>query len=313
MLPKIKTGVRSLRLHCGVSRIPFTSNEINHRAENPWGLTNFIINFGPDGSSRAACGTIAAAYEKEAMNGKKEYGIHGNSGKTPSRVGSFRDFRAFPCIPYSFFLLLDFSSFTVFLTLGAIGFLFLLVSFFFGDVLDAGDNHLGSGHDAGHHGPGFFDLRNAGLFLTALGGLGALAQLRGYGAAASAVVGLLGGAGLAGIVFFYARFLFRQQASSLVSNFDLVGRLGEVIISIPEGGAGQVRCLIGESMVEKIARTRDGSALGSGAPILIEEVTGESVIVSRWPASEDARRLPVSNASGEPGDSAERSAKEELG
>jgi hypothetical protein len=236
-----------------------------------------------------------------------------NTRKETDMSNPFRASGFIAFVPYFLFVSLDFSPLSVFLLLGAIGFLFLLVSFFFGDVLDAGDDHLGSGHDTGHHGPGLFDLRNAGLFLTALGGLGALAQLRGYGAAVSAVVGLLGGVLLAGIVFFYARFLFRQQASSMVSNFDLVGRLGEVIISIPEGGAGQVRCLIGGSMVEKIARTRDGRALVSGAPILIEEVTGESVIVSRWPASEDARSLPVSNASSEPGDSAERSAKEELG
>lgn len=250
------------------------------------------------------------------MKLKKEHTIgviERNTRKETEMFDPFRKFRLFPWFQCSLFLLLDFSPLSVFLALGAIGFLFLLASFFFGDVLDAGDNHLGSGHDIGHHGPGLFDLRNAGLFLTALGGLSALAQLRGYGAAVSAVVGLLGGVLLAGIVFFYARFLFRQQASSLISSSDLVGRLGEVIISIPEGGAGQVRCLIGESMVEKIARTRDGRALVSGAPILIEEVTGESVIVSKWPASEDTRSLPVANASGEPGNSAERSAKEELG
>jgi hypothetical protein len=94
--------------------------------------------------------------------------------------------------------------------------------------------------------------------------------------------GLAGGITLAGVVYYFGRLLYSQQSSSLISSTELVGRKAEVIVSIPAGGSGQVRCLVGESMIEKIAHTRDGSAIPQHAMVLIDEVLGESVIVRTW-------------------------------
>jgi hypothetical protein len=46
---------------------------------------------------------------------------------------------------------------------------------------------------------------------------------------------------------------------------------------------GQVRCLISESIVDKLARSHDGQAIAFGAAVKIDEIMGEAVIVS--PAS----------------------------
>jgi hypothetical protein len=43
---------------------------------------------------------------------------------------------------------------------------------------------------------------------------------------------------------------------------------------------GQVRCLVGESIVDKIARSKDGNAIALNSVVKIEEIVGESVIVS---------------------------------
>ena len=172
------------------------------------------------------------------------------------------------------------SAISVFLGIAAIGFLFLLVSLIFGGIFDHLDFGHGFDHDLGHGGPGFFSTRVLSVFITAFGGFGAIGIYQGYGIFASSFLGFSGGVVLASVIYFFARFLFAQQASSATSAADLVGRTAEVTVGIPVGGVGQVRCLVGESMVEKIARSRDGAAVPHHALVKIEEIIGESAIVS---------------------------------
>ena len=177
-------------------------------------------------------------------------------------------------------LLSQISAVSVFLGIAAIGFLFLLVSLVFGELFDHFDFGHGLDHDLPHGGPGFFSTRVLSVFITAFGGFGAIGVYSGYGILASSFFGFAGGIVLASVIFFFARFLFAQQASSATSEADLVGRTAEVTVSIPGGGVGQVRCLVGESMMDKIARTRDGSAIPYPSLVKIEEIIGDSAIVS---------------------------------
>ena len=62
---------------------------------------------------------------------------------------------------------------------------------------------------------------------------------------------------------------------------DLVGQTARVVVSIPAGGIGQIRCRVGEELVDKIARTRDGESVPENVSVLIDEVLGETVIVKR--------------------------------
>jgi hypothetical protein len=152
------------------------------------------------------------------------------------------------------------SSLSVFIAVCAMGFLFLLFSFLFGEFFEEFSADHGADHDLGD-GPGVFSLRTLSIFITGLGGLGAIASLRGAGAAVSASVGLAGGVALAGAVYGFARYLYRQQSSSHVTAEELINRRAEVTVAIPAGGLGQVRCLVGETIAEKIARSRDGDAI----------------------------------------------------
>ena len=79
----------------------------------------------------------------------------------------------------------------------------------------------------------------------------------------------------------FARFLFGQQASSDVGSHDLVGQIARVVVAIPAGGVGQIRCRLGEELVDKIARTRSGDSIGENASVQVEEVLGETVIVKK--------------------------------
>jgi membrane protein implicated in regulation of membrane protease activity len=79
----------------------------------------------------------------------------------------------------------------------------------------------------------------------------------------------------------FARFLFGQQASSDVGAHDLVGQIARVVVAIPAGGVGQIRCRVGEELVDKIARTRSGESIGENASVEVEEVLGETVIVKK--------------------------------
>jgi hypothetical protein len=169
------------------------------------------------------------------------------------------------------------SAFSVFLAIAGAGFLFLMVSLVFGEIFD----HFGDGFDADldHGGPGFFSARVMAVFITAFGGFGAVATYYGLSPIPSSGVGALGGLLFGGAIYMFARFLYGQQASSDVKSSDMVGAIGRVIIAIPAGGVGQIRVRLGEELVDKIARTRDGVAIPDNMSVEVEEVLGETVIV----------------------------------
>jgi hypothetical protein len=172
------------------------------------------------------------------------------------------------------------SALGVFLAIASLGFLFLVISLVFGEIFEHFEFAHDIGHDIGHGGPGFFSIRGIAVFITAFGGVGAIGTYLGYGVFPSSGFGFISGIVLATLVYFFARFLYGQQASSTTTSAELVGRSAQVSVGIPANGVGQVRCLVGETMVDKIARSRDGNAIAHNAVVKIEEIVGESVIVT---------------------------------
>ncbi|MET0650015.1 MAG: hypothetical protein ABW208_25685 [Pyrinomonadaceae bacterium] len=176
------------------------------------------------------------------------------------------------------------SALTIFIAIAAVGLVFLVVSLLFGELLS--DFGFGADGGGGPDGHGFIDTRSVAVFVTAFGGFGAIGVGSGLGVVPSALLGLASGLVLGGAVALFARFLLGQQSSSSVSGGQLVGRTAQVTVTIPAGGVGQISCRIGEERVEKIARSRGGVELKHGALVLIEEFTGDSVIVSPGAGSE---------------------------
>lgn len=173
----------------------------------------------------------------------------------------------------------QFTAFTIFLAIAALGFLFLLVALVFGEIFDFFDHDLDIGMD--HGGPGVLSSRVIAVFITAFGGFGAIAVNNGLSTGAASAVGVGSGAVFGGIIYGFLRFLYGQQATSELRATDLVGQSGRVVVAIPAGGMGQVRCRIGEELIDKVAQSRDGTAIPENAPVHIEEVLGETVIVRK--------------------------------
>jgi len=177
------------------------------------------------------------------------------------------------------------SAFAVFLGIASIGFLILVVSFASGELFEHGDL---AGHDADFHGDvhggagvSILSSRILSVFVTAFGGFGAIGIHLGYSTEVSTALGLGGGLVFGTVIYLFASFLFSQQASSDVRVCDLAGATGHVSVTIPKAGLGQVRCTLGESVVEKIARSQDGGEIPVNTLVKIEAVVGETVVVRR--------------------------------
>lgn len=169
------------------------------------------------------------------------------------------------------------SPFLVFLAISAVGFLFLAISLLFGELFD----HLGVDHDLDTGGPGFLSARIMSVFITAFGGLGALSTHYGLSPIPASLVGAGSGFAFAGVIYAFARFLYGQQATSQVQSSDLVGQIARVVVSIPAGGVGQIRCRVGEELVDKIAQSLDGTAIPEHASVIVDAIVGETVIVKK--------------------------------
>lgn len=171
------------------------------------------------------------------------------------------------------------SAFTVFLAIATVGFLLLLVSLVFGEIFDHFE--AGFADDLSHGGPGLFSTRILSVFVTAFGGFGAVGTYYGLSTVTASGLGFVSGTGFALVIFAFARFLYGQQASSEVRTTDLIGQSARVVVGIPAEGVGQVRCRVGEELVDKIAREAEGRAVAENAIVRIEEVLGDTVVVRK--------------------------------
>jgi membrane protein implicated in regulation of membrane protease activity len=170
--------------------------------------------------------------------------------------------------------------------IAAIGFLFLLLMLFLGEMFGAdhevGAHDISGGHLEADHGggPSIFSARIMASFVTSFGVGGVVGRYYHLTHPASSGIGILSGVVLSSIVYQFARFLYSQQASSEVRMSSLVGRFGEVSISIPAGGIGQVALTVGGERSEHMARTADGSPLSRGAEVVIIGLRGDGVVVA---------------------------------
>jgi membrane protein implicated in regulation of membrane protease activity len=176
-------------------------------------------------------------------------------------------------------LLVETSLFITFLAIAAFGFVFLIGSSILGDLFEHGD----FGHEADGHGggPSLLSSRILSVFVTAFGSFGAIGIHLGYGVGVSTTMGFGGGVLFAGVIYLFASFLYSQQASSHVRIGDLVGNIAQVSVAIPRGGVGQVRCTLGDTVVEKIARAAIDEEIPVNALVKIDNIVGEVVLVSR--------------------------------
>jgi membrane protein implicated in regulation of membrane protease activity len=174
----------------------------------------------------------------------------------------------------------ELTAFAVFLVIGGVGFIFLVISLVFGELFEHFEG-ADFDHDIDHGGPGFFSVRGMAVFVTAFGATGALGIRYGLSPLAASAAGFGGGVVFAYAIYLFARFLYGQQATSEIHTQELVGQSARVVVAIPAGGVGQVRCRVGEEIFDKVARAQGDEAIPENATVRVEEVLGEIVIVRR--------------------------------
>ena len=146
----------------------------------------------------------------------------------------------------------------IYAAIAAVGFLFLLVMLFVGELF-GGDHDVG-GHDV-HVGPATAIRRSEHLqrrgswrrfsppsASAASSPATTTSRIRRPPASASSA-----GVVMAGLVYQFAKLLYSQQASSELQMTRLVGRTAEVSVAIPAGGVGQISLSVGGERTEHIA------------------------------------------------------------
>lgn len=174
----------------------------------------------------------------------------------------------------------ELSPLVVFLVITGIGFIFLLVSLVVGDLFDSFG--VDSAVDGGADGHALLDSRVISVFVAAFGGFGAIGIQMGLGIVPSSLLGLAGGLVFGGLISLFGRFLYKQQSSSSVGMAQMIGRTAQVIVSITPGSVGQVSCRVGEERIERLARAKDNQEIKAGSMVRVDEIAGDSVIVSPY-------------------------------
>lgn len=171
---------------------------------------------------------------------------------------------------------------TVFIIIAMVGFVFLLISALFGHDTDH-DFHLEAAHEVsfGEH-PSPFSTRVISLFMVAFGAAGAIAHIYGMGITGASLVGL--GAGL--IVAFSGykliELFMQQQSTSVVTEEQLVGTVGQVSVAIPADGVGQISVEVNEKRMYPMARAAAaGTTFPEGVQVKIVRSSGSTVYVDK--------------------------------
>jgi membrane protein implicated in regulation of membrane protease activity len=175
----------------------------------------------------------------------------------------------------------------IYATIAFVGFVFLLVMLFVGELF--GHDHDLGGHDGGiEHGdgdvgggPSVFSSRIMAAFVTAFGVGGVVARYYNLSHPASSGVGIATGAVMAGLVYQFAKILYSQQASSELHMSRLVGHSAEVTVAIPADGVGQISLSVAGERTEHVARSKDGRAVTRGTQVVVTALGGDSVVVER--------------------------------
>ena len=173
---------------------------------------------------------------------------------------------------------------------GGVLLLLQLVAGAAGDASDAGGHGAPAAHDGdGSHakdGLNLLSVRALSAALAFFGLAGALALTRGAGTPiALAAGGAAGGAAAAGVAAL-TRQLLRFESDGAPRLTNAVGAVATVYIPVPaaRAGVGKVQLTLQGRVVECAAVTADDWPLATGAPVLVIDVDGETLVVAADPA-----------------------------
>ncbi|NDI35122.1 NfeD family protein [Chengkuizengella sediminis] len=84
------------------------------------------------------------------------------------------------------------------------------------------------------------------------------------------------------VYFLYVKPMKNTENSISHSIQDYVGKIGEVTITIPKNGYGEVLIKIGASQINEIAASYDGEVIKEGTKIVVIEVKDSTLYVSNF-------------------------------
>lgn len=161
------------------------------------------------------------------------------------------------------------------------GLLFGFVSLFFGDLL--GDAFDGVVEAVSPDGLDFLHPMTVVGGITLFGGIGLM--LTKYSSLGSVEAGIASGAGallFSILIFFlYVKPMKKSEASMGYSMKELVGKVGEVTVPIPENGYGEVLIKIGVQQAYHIAASYDNAPIDRDTSVVVIEEREGTVYVTR--------------------------------
>ena len=141
---------------------------------------------------------------------------------------------------------------------------------------------LFGGHDVddGDHAEArLFSLRSLLVAATFFGIGGKLAGSVGASPAAILVTAILCGVLAALLTCLLVRFIYRQQASSLLKDRDFIGATGVVHVAIETGGIGEVVVELKGQRKYLPARSADGQAIAVKTPVeIVDNISGYLIV-----------------------------------
>ncbi len=191
----------------------------------------------------------------------------------------------------------------VYFCIGAFACAFVVISFFVGEVGDFFHDATSPMTDwlgdhlpfAGDHSWEFPRILNTGSMLGFIAGFGFTAALTMAVWQVSAFVaagwGILGGLVLAGFLGAMYFGLKKSHATTSYNTSELVGKTGQVVERIYQGGAGRVECVVNGTRVWHTARSSTGEDIPVGTPVRVERVVGDELIVSKSQAAGNPKQV----------------------
>jgi len=170
----------------------------------------------------------------------------------------------------------------IFASIFGVGFAILLISLIFGSDGDVDvDADVDMHSDIGH-GPSVFSFKMIAMLMVGFGATGfGFRATTDYTMFQASMAGVVGALILTALGYFIMRAFYTSQASSTISNDDIIGQEASLIDMIDNGHNGQVLCVIREREYTFLARSSDGQTIAKGAIVKIVGKIGNIVTVEK--------------------------------
>jgi len=178
---------------------------------------------------------------------------------------------------------------TVFLAIGAVGFLLLLFSLLLGEVFEHEieiSHDIEVGHDVGSshdlNTPSWFSVKVIAASMVGFGGIGYLTASSGAPATLAWLLAALGFVAVgAGTFFLVLKPLAKQQSNTLLSRTSYRGTEGVITLSITPTDMGQVVFLDrnGARVTQSAVSATEGEAIAQNTPVVIIDIIPRGVTV----------------------------------